>query len=63
MAIEFTAIPGPLKATSKGVSLTIAAGDDLSADDYRLLIDVPCHITVDPLPTPVNGDSYEIEGE
>ena len=30
--IQFTSIPGPAKATSKGIGISIAAGDDLPVD-------------------------------
>lgn len=60
--MQFTSIPGPAKATNKGISINILAGDDISLDTYRLLIDVPCEVSIEPLPTPVD-DEYELDGE
>lgn len=60
--MQFTAIPGPAKATSKGISINVLAGDDISLDTYRMLIDVPCRVTIEPLPTPVD-DEYVLDGE
>lgn len=60
--MQFTSIPGPAKATNKGINVTLIAGDDISLDSYRLLIDVPCRVTIEPLPTPVDGE-FELDGE
>lgn len=61
--IQFTSIPGPAKATNKGISITLAAGDDVSLDQYRLYIDTPCRVTIEPLPTPVDAETFELDGE
>lgn len=50
MALEFTAIPGPAKITSKGIAVTINAAEDISTDDYRIYVDMPCRVTIEPLP-------------
>ena len=60
--MQFTSIPGPAKITGKGVTISLAAGDDISTDDYRMYVDVPCRVTIEPLPTPVD-DEYELDGE
>lgn len=62
--MQFTGIPGVAKISNKGVvSVNIAAGEDISTDDYRVYVDVPCRITIEPLPTPVDGETFELDGE
>lgn len=60
--MQFTAIPGPAKITNKGITVTLIAGEDISTDDYRVYVDVPCRISIEPLPTPVDGDVVADDG-
>jgi hypothetical protein len=61
--MQFTSIPGQGKITSKGVTIQLAAGDDISMDDYRAYVDIPCRVTIEPLPQPVDGESFELDSE
>jgi len=61
--MQFTGIPGIAKISNKGVSITIIAGEDIQTDTYRAYVDVPCRITIEPLPTPVDNGTVELDGE
>lgn len=58
--MQFTSIPGPGKITNKGITIQLAAGEDISMDDYRVYVDIPCRVTIEPLPQPVDGDEVEM---
>lgn len=61
--MQFTSIPGPGKITNKGITIQLAAGDDISMDDYRVYVDIPCRVTIEPLPQPAEAESWEVDGE
>ena len=62
MAITATVTPRDAKVNSRGRTITFVAGDDLDLNDYALLVDVPCTVTIEPIPTPVDGE-WVIDGE
>ena len=62
MALTATVTPRDARVNSKGRTISFIASEDLDLNDYALLVDVPCSITIEPLPTPV-GDEWVIDGE
>lgn len=63
MAIRATAVPRDAKVSVRGRSISFAAGEDLDLNDYALLVDTPCIITIEPMPQPAESESWEIDGE
>lgn len=59
----FTAVCSEARVNARGTKISMAAGEDMSLDDYRLYVDVPCRITIEPLPMPVDGEAFELDGD
>lgn len=63
MALEATVIPRDGRVNSKGKTISLVAGEDLSLDEYSMYVDKPCRVSIELLPTPVDGESFELDGE
>lgn len=59
--LEATVIPRDGRVNSKGKTISFVAGEDLSLDDYSLYVDKPCILRLEPVPTPVDGETIEID--
>ena len=62
MAITANVTPRDARVNGKGRTITFVAGEDLDLNDYALLVGIPCTITIEPIPTPVDG-GWVIDGE
>lgn len=61
MAIQSTAVPRDAKVSVRGRTISFVVGEDLDLNSYALLVDTPCIITIEPMPSPA-GDVMVDDG-
>ena len=59
MAITATVIPRDARVTAKGRTVSFAVSEELDLNAYSILVDVPCTLSLEPLPTP--ADDVEVD--
>ena len=63
MAIRATVVPRDAKVSTRGRTISLAVSEDLDLNDYALLVDTPCVITIEPMPQQADSEMWEIDGE
>lgn len=56
--LKATVVPRDARVNAKGRTISFAAGEDLDLNSYALLVDIPCVVSIEPLPTP--ADDVEV---
>lgn len=63
MAIRANVVPRDAKVSARGRTISLAVSEDLDLNDYALLVDTPCVITIEPMPQQTDFETWEIDGE
>ena len=53
--VKFIAVPRDARVNSKGRTISFVASEELDLNDYALMVDMPCTVTIEPLPTQADG--------
>lgn len=52
--LRATVVPRDARVNAKGRTISFAASEELDLNSYALMVDVPCIITIEPMPTPAD---------